>query len=67
MEDKQEEMTWTARGKMGVDEVVKWPLGITKGHVRLTEEIWHRSGNLSPPDLQEYAIPSPRIHVSSGV
>jgi hypothetical protein len=39
MEDKQEEMTWTARGKMGVDEVVKWPWGITKGHVRLTEEI----------------------------
>jgi hypothetical protein len=39
MEDKQEEMTWTARGKMGVDEVVKWPLGFTKGHVRLAEEI----------------------------
>ena len=39
MEDKQEEMTWTARGKMGVDGVVKWPLGFTKGLVRLVKEI----------------------------
>ncbi|CAK7329435.1 unnamed protein product [Dovyalis caffra] len=37
MEDNQEVVTWKARGKMGVVDVVKWPLEVPKGHVEISK------------------------------